>query len=339
MYGKYLNPEKYEVHFFCFDQGLPKISLNNVIIHYQILNSRKALSFLKYFWNLKLLLNQKKFDLIFHVDSKFTLIIRMLNPFQPMILDIRSGDLSLNKYRLRLKNSQIYIATKFYKGASVISESLRDFLGMSEIKTVIIPLGGEKQLTALKFFDKFHLLYIGSIDNRNIHETVQGLSIYLNKEGSIKDVTYDIIGFGKNDALTLLDKAIEDTGLRGVVHYHGRKTRDELFPFFEKCNVGIAYVPKTKAYDCQPVTKLFECVLAGMPVIATDTLENKHSLMNGCGEFCSDNPTSFAIALERLIKSSPGFDSEKIKSNYYRSEWKNIVKNILEPYFDDIIKS
>jgi glycosyltransferase involved in cell wall biosynthesis len=338
MYGKFLNTQKYEVHFFCFDQGLPKIVLKNVNIHYQSLNSNRIKSFLKYFWHLKLLLLRKKFDLIFHLDSKFTLIIRMLNPFQPMILDIRSGDLSDNRYKLWFRNRQITFVTVFYKNVSVISESLRNVLRLSKKKTVIIPLGGEKQCTLPKTFRKFQLLYVGSIDNRNIHETILGLSLYLKKKEALQDISYDIIGFGKSQVINKINEVIINSGLKGVVSFHGRKKIDELFPFFEKCNLGVVYVPQKKAYDCQPVTKLFEYVLAGMPVIATNTLENKLSLKPNCGVITDDNPVSFAEALENVIQNSGNYDSEKIKELYSEFEWKNIVINKLEPYFEKVIK-
>jgi glycosyltransferase involved in cell wall biosynthesis len=221
----------------------------------------------------------------------------------------------------------------------VISGSLRYFLGLSERKSVIIPLGGERQPTTSKTFNEFHLLYVGSLDNRNIHETILGLSVYLQKKDACQNLTYDIIGFGKEKIIQLLKKTIEDTGQSEIVTYHGRKNRDELFPFFEKCNVGVAYLPKTKAYDFQPVTKLFECMLAGMPVIASDTLENKLSVKPGCGELCSDNPESFADALKRIIDRAENFDSEKIKNCYSGSEWKNIVHNTVEPYFDSYLKN
>ena len=152
MYGKYLDPLKYEIHYFCFDTNLPKIDLKNVEVHYQPLGPGRIINYLKYFWHLWILLRAEKFDIIFHVDNGFTFLIRIVNIFRPMVLDVRSGDLSDNKIKLWIKNRQITFAALFYKNVSVISESLRDRLNLNKNRTTIIPLGGDRQPTVPKDF-------------------------------------------------------------------------------------------------------------------------------------------------------------------------------------------
>ena len=338
MYSKYLNEQIFEVHYFCIDQRLPKISPGNVIVHYQTFNSNKIGSFFAYFFRLHLLIKREKFDLIFQVDGKFSILIRLLALSQEMIFDIRTGDLSDNKYKLWFRNMQISFASLFFKNVSIISESLRIKLKVKNNAVEIIPLGGERLPINVKTFEKIRLLYIGSLDKRNIHETVFGLSYYLKQENSCKEVTYDIVGFGKKNAIKLLEEAIIISGLTDRVTFHGRKNIDELCPFFEKCNVGVAYVPQTKAYDCQPSTKLFECLLAGMPVIATNTLENRLTLKPECGVITEDNPVSFANALHKIIQNRYSYSSQKIRELYSEFEWCNIVKNKLEPYLKSLLK-
>jgi glycosyltransferase involved in cell wall biosynthesis len=337
MYGKYLNSQKYKVHYFCFDLNLPKIDLNNVEVHYQPLNSNRINNYLKYFYNLKKLLDIEKFDVIFQIESRFNLILRTLNLSRPIILDIRSGDLSDNKYKRLLKNKQIAFSTGFYSYVSIISESLRDALNLNRNKTEIIPLGGERQPTLPKKFQSIRLLYIGSLDHRNIHETILGLSLYLNRSDAFHDITYDIVGFGKSNVIDQLNEIIIAEGLADKVIFHGRKKLDELFIFFEKCNIGIAYLPQTKSYDNQPLTKLFEYLLAGMPVIATNTLENRLVMKPEFGEITEDNPNDFAKSLEKIILNKGTYNSEHIKEACSGFEWRNIVKDKLEPYLDSIL--
>ena len=159
----------------------------------------------------------EKFDIIFHVDNGFTFLIRIVNIFRPIALDIRSGDLSDNKMKLWIKNRQITFAALFYKNVSVISESLRDTLNLNKNRTTIIPLGGEKQPTAPKDFQSVRLLYVGSINNRNIHETVLGLSVYLKKGNAFWDISYDIVGFGKPGVIDQLNRTIISEGLTDKV--------------------------------------------------------------------------------------------------------------------------
>jgi glycosyltransferase involved in cell wall biosynthesis len=338
MYSKYLNEQIFDVHYFCIDQGLPKISSGNVKVHYQTFNSNKIRSFFTYFFQLGVLIKREKFDLIFQVDGKLAIIIRLLTIFQTTIFDIRTGDLSDTLFKLWFRNMQISFVSMFYKNVTIISENLRVLLKLKNKTITIIPLGGERLPTSIKTFEKIKLLYIGSLDRRNIHETVIGLSYYLKQENSFEDVTYDIVGFGKNSVVKLLEESIEISGLADKVTFHGRKKIDELYPFFEKCNIGLVYIPKTKAYDCQPSTKLFECLLAGMPVIATNTLENRVTLRSDCGVITEDNPISFANALERIIIYRNKYSSQKIKELYSEYEWCNIVKDKLEPYFKSLLE-
>jgi len=338
MYSKYLNKQIFNVHYYCIDQGLPKISIESVVIHYQTFTSNKIRSFLAYFFQLSLLIKREKFDLIFQVDGKFSILIRLLTLSNTIVFDIRTGDLSDNAFKLWFKNLQISIVSLRYKNVSIISDSLRDLLKLKKKSITIIPLGGEQLPTTEKTFERVKLLYVGSLDNRNIHETIMGLSHFLKHDNSNYDITYDIVGFGKNETINQLEEAITKSGLKGKVIYHGRKGIHDLYPFFEECNVGVVYVPQTKAYDCQPSTKLFECLLAGMPVIATNTLENRKTLRSDCGIITEDNPVSFANALGKIIQNRNNYSSQKIKEFYSEYEWKNIVKDKLEPYFESLLK-
>jgi glycosyltransferase involved in cell wall biosynthesis len=182
-----------------------------------------------------------------------------------------------------------------------------------------------------KEIDAIKLLYIGTLDKRNIHETVYGLSMFVNNHEKMS-ISYDIIGAGNEPALNLLLKSIEETGLSHVVTFHGRKTLEELLPYYEKCNVGVVYIPQTDFYDTQPATKLYECFLAGMPVIATNTYENRIAIKENTGVLFEDNPESFCEALINLYKRKNEYKSQEIKEAVIDHTWENIVKNKLTPF-------
>lgn len=338
MYSKYLNKQKYDVHYFCFELGLPKVELEYGKVNYVKIHASKLISYLNFFFQLYTFLRKEKFDLIFQVDDKFSLLIRILNLFQPFVFDIRTGDLSENKFRSWFKNFQITFTSFFYKHVSVISKSLKEKLKLKK-STVIIPLGGELLPIQAKKFESIRLLYLGSLNCRSIHETIYGLSLYLNQNNANQNVAYDILGFGKDSVIDEIKEAILKTNLQDKVFFHGHKKIDELLPFFENCNVGVVYIPQTKWYDCQPATKLYECVLAGMPVIATNTTENRLALKNNCGVITEDNSFAFADSLKKIIDEKSKYDSIYIREMYKEFEWSNIVKYQLEPFFDEILKS
>lgn len=333
MYCKYLNKSRFNVSYFCFDMQLPKMNLPGVDVVYVNLHKNKLLRYLIFISEFNRFIRSNKYDLIFHVHTKYTLFIRLFNLFQPIVLDIRTGDLSDIKLIRYLKNKEIKLFTLLYRHVSVISESLARKMAIPGKKSVIIPLGGEFQEIPEKSFNCLKLLYVGTIDNRNIHDTIYGLSEYIEKYPSEK-ISYDIVGTGNKYWLNLLNKAIAETNLSDTVSLHGSKSLSEVIPYFERCNIGIVYIPQRDYYESQPSTKLYESLLAGMPVIATNTYENRIALKEECGILTDDDPTSFCKAIEQINANKHLYNSDRIKMLYRESGWDNIVKNKLEKYFE-----
>lgn len=332
MYTKYLDKNIFLAHYFCFDSGLTKILLEDVHVKYCYYSRYRMYSYLKFFISSWKYIHQEKFDVVFHIKGKFSLIIRLLNISQSMVFDIRTGNLSENSGKRRLKNFFILLNSLLYKNVTIVSESLRKEINLNIQKVLVLPLGGEKMNLPAKTFDSINLLYIGSLNKRNIHHTILGLAEYIKNDSIKNEIVYDIIGFGNSESLKELNWAIEKTGLSDVVKFHGRKKITELLPFIEKSNCGIVYVPQADYYQCQPPTKLFEYLLAGIPVIATDTFENRINLFEGCGIITQDNIASFSKSLSQFIQNKKDYYSQNIKNKYVKSEWKNIVKDVLEPY-------
>lgn len=336
MYCKYLDKTKFNISYLCFDMNYPKIFLSDIEVIYVRLNKNKILRYLDFTKRVQKELNSKRFHLIFHVHTKFTLLIRLVTLFKPVVLDIRSGDLSENKYIRLLKNLGISIAAYLYPSVSVISNGLALKLRIPKKKLFILPLGGEIQALPNKTFDTLRLLYVGTLDKRNIHETIYGVSDFMSKNSSVK-ISYDIVGNGDDETISLISLAIKETKLEDVVIYHGRKTREEIISFLEKNNIGIVYIPQKECYEYQPSTKLYESFLAGMPVIATNTFENKKEIRDDSGVLCEDNYTSFSNALHEICQKLNQFNSEEIKRIYKASSWENIVQRRVQPYFEKLI--
>jgi glycosyltransferase involved in cell wall biosynthesis len=333
MYCKYLDKTKFNVSYICFDMNYPKIFLSDIEILYVGMNKNRLLRYLAFVRRVQKEIHSKKFHLIFHVHTRFTFLIRLFTLFKPVILDIRSGDLSENKYIRLLKNLEISVASFLYPSVSVISEGLALKLRIPRKRLFILPLGGEIQNIPDKTFDTLRLLYVGTLDKRNIHETIYGVSDFMKKNSSVH-ISYDIVGNGNDDSINLISLAIKETKSEGIINYHGRKTREELIPFLERNNIGIVFIPQKKYYDFQPSTKLYESFLAGMPVIATNTFENRKEIKDNSGVICEDNNHSFSNALNAIYKKRDQFSSEEIKRIYEASSWENIVQRIIQPYFE-----
>ena len=124
MYCKYLDKALFNVSYFCFDMNYPKVFLPDIEVIYIPMNNSRLLSYLNFIVKLRQEIRLKKFHLIFHVHTKFTLLIRFFTLFSPTVFHIRSGDLSENKSVSGLKNIEIPIASFLYSSVSVISDDL-----------------------------------------------------------------------------------------------------------------------------------------------------------------------------------------------------------------------
>ena len=121
------------------------------------------------------------------------------------------------------------------------------------------------------------------------------------------------------------------------VRYEGRKTHEELSHYFEQSNIGIVYIPQTPGYDCQPVTKLFEYLLSGMPVIATGTYENKLIVNEVNGIIINDSAEDFCKGLIRIYNHKDSFNSELIRKSVESYTWEKIVNSNLKPFLLEMI--
>jgi glycosyltransferase involved in cell wall biosynthesis len=102
-----------------------------------------------------------------------------------------------------------------------------------------------------------------------------------------------------------------------------------LIQYLGKTTIGIVYIPKTPAYNCQPPTKLFEFIVNGIPVLATSTREIARFVNDANGVLIDDNAQSFADGLDQLIFQLPGISSEKIKESARHYLWENLIKTRL----------
>jgi glycosyltransferase involved in cell wall biosynthesis len=253
------------------------------------------------------------------------------------VLDIRSGFLKENKFFRSIGNFYLLFQSLFFDGAIILSESLRKKLSVSGKKSIIVPLGSEIFFTGDHNYNSLNLFYVGSLNNRNIIETISGLHLFLKtKEGEKIKVNYSIVGFGAPFEIAKILNCIADLELSETVKYLGRKTSEELTPYFEHSNIGIVFVPRTPWYDCQPVTKLYEYTLSGMPVIATNTFENSRIVNKTNGVLIDDTSKDFCNGLLTIYNNRNFYNSAEIRRTVESFTWENIVNTTLKPFLERI---
>lgn len=238
-------------------------------------------------------------------------------------LDIRTGSITdKTVYRL-LNNLLLRWEASFFKSISIISEGLREKLKIDR-KALILPLGASRIVVERQSRHKITLMYVGTFYKRRLEDTIEGLSIFLKRNPSA-DIVYIIIGSGWGNDTENLKHAISKYKLWDYVEFKGYIPHDELISYFKLSNVGLSYIPVTPWYDFQPATKTYEYLLAGMPVIATNTYENRQVINEDNGVLIDDNPDSFASGLGKIYDSIDCFDENIIRNSVQDHEWENIM--------------
>lgn len=337
-YCKYLS-EKFSVSYIGYDRGLNKIVLEGVNIYYVSFRGSKLNRILRLLKeSIRLSINIKP-HLLFITYFDLCFLLSLFCHSEKTILDIRTGSLKKSRILRSIDNNIILLQSLFFNGVIILSESLRKKLHISGIKCNIVPLGSEIYFAGSHTFNTINLLYVGALDDRNIAETIKGLYLFIqNRKEDGVDIRYTIVGFGSESETLNIENCISELKLSGIVKFEGRKTHEELWPYFKQSNFGVVFVPQIPGYDCQPVTKLFEYMLAGMPVVATNTYENRLFVNETNGVLIDDSPEGFCNGLVTIYNKRNSYNSSEIRKSVEDYTWENIVNTKLKPYLLKLIK-
>jgi len=281
---------------------------------------------------------RRGYDLVFLMYFPGCSILKVLNPQARFVFDIRTGSTHRNSTVRWCANRLLKLESSLFHNVTIISESLRQKLGFGEGDTVLLPLGGVPFDCAAKTFDRVRLLYAGNITHvRRLDVTVRGLALFREKYGLGQIEGYDIIGGGTGNELNELRDLIAELGLQDYVRPYGFIPRDQVHPFFERANIGVSFVPITEFFHVQPVTKTFDYLLSGMPVLATATMEHTRVVNSSNGVLIKDSPEAFADGLQQIIAERAHYDSMSIKSKARCHSWEYLMETIYLPYIAGIV--
>lgn len=335
-YCNYLK-HAFDIIYICWDHGLPKIEMPGVQVVYV---SRKGNILVRTMRFLRQALGQmedKKAIVFIKYFKGVSLALRLLRPTHCFVLDIRTASVHKSPVVRRFHDARLKFETRSFRHVTVISQSLADKLNISH-KAHILPLGAHVISSAGKTFDGLHLLYVGTLFNRNMDVTIHGFKQFYEEFKRRIPLSYTIIGSGPNNEEQALRKLTARYGLEKIINVIGRIPHPQLKPWFDAANVGVSYVPLTDYYDCQPATKTFEYLVSGMPILATNTSENRKVIEQGNGVLVGDTAEDFYSGLKTIFAKRRLFDSAKIRNEALRYSWENIVQNNLKVYFEKIVK-
>ena len=338
-YCKYLKP-KYNITYICWNYDREKIIIEDVKIKYISRSGSLAKRNIRFIKICTKELKKNHYHICFIKYFRGSSILKSLFPTEIFIFDVRSGSVDKNKTKRLLYNSLLKFESLRFKYITVISESLRKKLKLSKKKSTILPLGADIISNKKKPFNKINLIYVGTLTDRNIENTIYGFNKFYKEFINKIDIKFTIIGddFYKNE-MPKLKALVYKFSLNNVIKFTGYIHHKNIKQYFDNANFGVSYVPINDFFNVQPPTKTFEYILSGMFTIATNTYENNKIINSKNGILINDNSESFYNALKHIYYNQKKFNSEDIRNTLFKYTWKNIATNILMKYLEQIIKN
>lgn len=330
-YCEYLKPY-YNITYLCFDNGLEKVSVDGINVIYIPTGAPKILRGLLFIIS-ALYYSMLSTGLVFIHYFEFCGILPYVVNSNRLVLDIRTLAVHGDESYRKKYDSSLRRSCRKYKNITVISEGVFERLQLAHVSKKIIKLGADSISQVDKNFDDLKLIYVGTLSNRNIFETIIGFKKFTDTFPDV-NIKYDIIGSGLD--FEFIQGQLYKLNLQDKVTMHGTILHSNLKIFFDKCNVGVSYIPITEFFNFQPPTKTYEYIMSGIPCIATNTYENKKIISEVNGYLCNDDPDGFFEALIYMHNNLNKFKSESIKSSINGCTWSEIVNLDLKPFLDDV---
>jgi glycosyltransferase involved in cell wall biosynthesis len=335
-YCKYLKDD-FSIVYICWDHGLSKVEINGVRVVYVSRKGNIPVRTMRFLRQALGQLKYKKSIVFIKYFKVISLALRLLRPKHCFVLDIRTASIHKKLIVRKFHDARLKFEARFFRHISVSSQSLTEKLNIAH-KAHILPLGADVDVmsSADKTFDSLHLLYVGTLFNRNMDVTIHGFKQFYDEFNKQMPLSYTIIGSGPNNEEQALTKLVARYGLEEIIKVRGAIPHTHLKPWFDAANVGISYLPLTDYYDCQPATKTFEYLLSGMPVLATNTSENRKVIEPENGVLVGDIAEDFYSGLKAIYEKRNLFDSAKIRNKAMGYTWENIVRDNLVRYLEYI---
>lgn len=331
-YCKYLK-DNFEITYICWDYKSEKIEEPGVVVYYVPRNGNILKRNLRFIQVVLKFIKAKDFKIAFISHFLGVSLIPILGKnIKGIHLDIRTGSVSSNVFSRTFSNMILFFESQFFKHISVISTGLRKLLHLNK-NAIILPLGANPIYLSRNPSHDIHLLYVGVLSNRNLEDTIDGIGLFCSKHPEI-NIHYTIVGEGHNNERFLFQKRINKLGLQQEVELIGYVKHSDLIPLYCISNIGISYIPMTPYYEFQPATKTYEYLMAGMPVIATKTYENKLVINKDNGILIEDNPESFAEGIFQIYNNLKIFNESKIRKSVENYEWERIIQTMRKEILD-----
>ena len=259
-------------------------------------------------------------------------------PHKKMLLDVRTLSVTEDEYFNKKQDIKLKEAAEKFDFVTFLSEGMRNKIGFPHKNSAIVPLGADMISDLRKNYYPIKLLYVGTLGNRHLEKTLEGLMLFVKKHPDIP-IQYHIVGNAEvkqKQQELLLHEYVKKHNMDGFVKFYGKIPNRDLKPFFDMCNFGVSFVPITSFYNNQPVTKTFEYAMSGLYVLGTATAENAKVINPDNGIIIRDSAESFYETLVWLVDNYNQISYDKITSSLIQYRWETIENKIMLPILENL---
>ncbi len=261
-------------------------------------------------------------------------VLKLLCPWRRMIMDVRTFSIEADSDVRSRADAGLRKESRRFDLVSTLSKGIAGKIGLDTVR--LLPLGADVISTEPKdYMSGLNLLYIGTFTNRKLDVMLRGIKLFRDRHRNLP-MSVDIVGDGLPGMLDGLKKLSAELGLDEIVKFHGYVPLTQVKPFFDRCNVGLSFVPITSYYEHQPPTKTFEYVLSGLFCIATATGANKEIITPENGLLIQDTPESLCDGLEQYLAIRSTINETTLRASLSDSNWNSIAHNYLVPILDEL---
>lgn len=330
-YCEYLH-DIYDITYICLDKRRKRETFPNLKVYYTPHFKSKLLRGIAFIIFSLIYTSMFKGKIIVLYFPKCEIIKKILF-WKNIHIDIRTLSVKNNEDDRIKENNSIQKCINYFNSVSFITSSIANSIFVKDnIKKFILPLGADIISHSNKDFSTLKLLYIGTLENRDIIKTIQGVELFLKKHNT-NQIIYNIIGDG-ND-FELINSYIQEHQLTNYIKMLGRLPYNKLGEYLDNFNIGVSFIPMTNGYNLQPPTKTYEYILSGLFCIATKTKSNCDIVINDInGYLIEDTPASFSDALEHICINNRNYNSTTIRNTLLNNQWNAIIEKYLIPIIE-----
>ena len=126
-----------------------------------------------------------------------------------MHIDVRTLSVEITEKARIFSNNQLKQDLKYFNSSSFITSGIQKQIMQENHKSsFILPLGADIISKSNKSFEELNLLYVGTLNNRNIIDTVKGYIAFIKAHPEVKS-HYDIVGDGINNEMEVMNEYIQ----------------------------------------------------------------------------------------------------------------------------------